>query len=655
MFDNLTKKLRIYRSISLSVLSLSFMAACGGGGENSTSDNISPIISIIGSESLTIEFGSAYNNNDALQLVTATDNVDGDISSNIQVSGDVVDTNSVGTYLVTLNVSDAAGNAATPVNISINVVDTTAPVITLNDDNILDLEFGSAFRNNDVLRLVSATDNVDGDISPNIQVSGDVVDTNTVGTYVVTLNVSDAAGNAATAVNISINVVDSTAPVISLIGESNIDIYQGEIYTELSANANDNVDGDISSDIQVGGDIVDTDIIGTYIVSYNVSDESGNASTEVTRAVNILPAFRVSNTSELRNALNEAASNGLDDVIILESGTYKTSDDGEGTFVYLSNEANSLSIKGSNNENATLSGDDLHQVLNYQSTNDSSLLTLEYINFIDGNNASGNGGAVFSRNSIKVNYCNILGNSASDFGGGIYTSSSLYVSYSIFEDNNANQYYGGGSYSEGIEIINSTYKNNYSALQGGGVYNSWEFKIINSKFINNSSAYGAGVYNQNQRTEKLIANSIFEGNVAVNEGGALDINARNATIANVLFIGNSSGIQSAFDISIYNSIFIDNGIDLENRWSTEVIANIHNSYINEDNIATPYIGENIIYANSSLGFIDQENGDYRLTSSSDLINVGTSEISEFQFPETDLDGNARIVGEAIDIGPYERQ
>lgn len=86
---------------------------------------------------------------------------DGDISPNIQVSGDVVDTNTVGTYVVTLNVSDAAGNAATPVNISINVVDTTAPVITLNDDNILDLEFGSAFRNNDVLRLVSATDNVD--------------------------------------------------------------------------------------------------------------------------------------------------------------------------------------------------------------------------------------------------------------------------------------------------------------------------------------------------------------------------------------------------------------------------------------------------------------------------------------------------------------
>ena len=40
----------------------------------------------------------------------------------------------------------------------------------------------------------SLTDNVDGDISANIVIGGDTVDTNTAGQYIVTYNVSDAAG-----------------------------------------------------------------------------------------------------------------------------------------------------------------------------------------------------------------------------------------------------------------------------------------------------------------------------------------------------------------------------------------------------------------------------------------------------------------------------
>jgi hypothetical protein len=371
------------------------------------------------------------------------------------------------------------------------------PLISINGSNSLTIEFGSDYSNTDALQLVSARDNLDGDISSNIEVSGDEVNTSAVGTYVITLNVSDATGNTAIPVNISVNVVDTTAPVITVNGESSLDIHQGETYTELGAVATDNLDGNISAFIEISGDLVSTEIIGTYIVTYNVSDEAGNASPEITRTINILPAFRVSDTIELRNALNEAANNGLDDVIILEGGTYKTSDDGEGTFVYLSNEEYSLTIKGANNEHATLSGNNLHQVLNYQSTNDSALLTLEYINFVDGNTSTGPGGAVFSRNPTKVNYCNFIGNNVSGYGGGgLYTSSNLYVNHSHFESNIAGA--GGGSSSEGIEITNSTYKNNSSKSKGGGVYNVWGFKIINSNFLSNTSdSYGAGLYNQN--------------------------------------------------------------------------------------------------------------------------------------------------------------
>ena len=49
------------------------------------------------------------------------------------------------------------------------------------------------------------------------------------------------------------------------------------------ATASDNYDGDISADVVVGGDSVDTSTVGQYTVTYNVSDDAGNAATEVTR------------------------------------------------------------------------------------------------------------------------------------------------------------------------------------------------------------------------------------------------------------------------------------------------------------------------------------------------------------------------------------
>ncbi len=81
--------------------------------------------------------------------------------------------------------------------------------------------------------------------------------------------------------------IDNTVPVITLTGSSTVDLTVGDSYTDEGATANDNIDGDITADIVVGGDTVDTSAEGTYIVTYNVSDGSGNAAVEVTRMVNV--------------------------------------------------------------------------------------------------------------------------------------------------------------------------------------------------------------------------------------------------------------------------------------------------------------------------------------------------------------------------------
>ncbi len=80
---------------------------------------------------------------------------------------------------------------------------------------------------------------------------------------------------------------DTVAPVIALNGDALIDLIQNDSFTDPGATANDDTDGDISGNIVVGGDTVDTSVIGTYVITYDVSDAAGNAATQVTRTVNV--------------------------------------------------------------------------------------------------------------------------------------------------------------------------------------------------------------------------------------------------------------------------------------------------------------------------------------------------------------------------------
>jgi len=87
--------------------------------------------------------------------------------------------------------------------------------------------------------------------------------------------------------------VDTTAPVITLLGDAIENVANGAAYTDAGATATDDVDGDITARIAVAGDTVNTAIAGTYVVTYNVSDAAGNAAPEVTRTVIVAEAIAV--------------------------------------------------------------------------------------------------------------------------------------------------------------------------------------------------------------------------------------------------------------------------------------------------------------------------------------------------------------------------
>jgi hypothetical protein len=81
---------------------------------------------------------------------------------------------------------------------------------------------------------------------------------------------------------------DAVPPVLTLIGEPSVSVPAGSAYSESGASAMDNIDGDISFRVSASG-VVNTQLVGAYTVTYNVSDVAGNAAPSISRTVNVTP------------------------------------------------------------------------------------------------------------------------------------------------------------------------------------------------------------------------------------------------------------------------------------------------------------------------------------------------------------------------------
>jgi hypothetical protein len=77
-----------------------------------------------------------------------------------------------------------------------------------------------------------------------------------------------------------------TPPTITLLGSASVTLTVGDAYTDAGATATDSLDGDLTAKI-VTDNPVNVAQVGTYTVTYNVKDSSGNAATPVTRSVRV--------------------------------------------------------------------------------------------------------------------------------------------------------------------------------------------------------------------------------------------------------------------------------------------------------------------------------------------------------------------------------
>ena len=218
--------------------------------------------SISGATNKKIYMNSSFN---ALTGVTAKDNVDGNITKNIKISG-TVNTKKSGIYKLTYTVSDKAKNRRV-VTRTITIIDNIKPVISGAKD--IQINLGDQFS---ALAGVSASDNNDGNITSAIRVTGSV-NVNKAGTYPVTYTVTDKSGNVSS-VKRKVTVIDKVSPVFS--GIKDLQINFGEDFNPLTGiSASDNSDGDITSAIQINGS-VNVNKAGSYSLTYSVTDQSGN-------------------------------------------------------------------------------------------------------------------------------------------------------------------------------------------------------------------------------------------------------------------------------------------------------------------------------------------------------------------------------------------
>lgn len=213
---------------------------------------------------------------------------EGDLDSTPSFATTADESSSTGDYPITP--SGASGS-----NYTITHVEGTLTIIaadqTIEFDPLPDMEFG------DSNFSVSATST--SGLPVYFTAAGsctiDVVEVHltTKGTCTITAHQEgDSNWNPADDVEQSFEVEDVVAPVITLVGNSSIEVVHnpGGVYVDPGASAADDVDGSVA--VVVSG-FVDIETQGVYILQFDATDDAGNAATTLERTVTVVAPVSV--------------------------------------------------------------------------------------------------------------------------------------------------------------------------------------------------------------------------------------------------------------------------------------------------------------------------------------------------------------------------
>ncbi|MFA6325210.1 MAG: DUF5011 domain-containing protein [Candidatus Paceibacterota bacterium] len=295
----------------------------GGSGSSNNVDTTPPVITILGLNPVNIIKGTTYNDLGA----TAMDARDG--VRTVTKTG-TVNVNVVGTYIITYKATDKSNNTKTATRTVNVVLESIPPEIDL--PSIVNYKFNEVAGNITVNPLINpvsisfvASENVDW-LSIRIEKEDDV---NIYKTLMSGVNCVDGTKNCIktwdgsvskegttlengiykikvhikngedkefydylTPYKITVDKtlsgnppdIDSTSPVITILGSNPFNMIKGAIYTDAGATALDAKDGIRA--VTTSG-MVNTNIVGVYTITYTASDLSNNITT-ATRTVNVI-------------------------------------------------------------------------------------------------------------------------------------------------------------------------------------------------------------------------------------------------------------------------------------------------------------------------------------------------------------------------------
>ncbi|OYU97151.1 MAG: hypothetical protein CFE21_02335 [Bacteroidetes bacterium B1(2017)] len=264
-------------------------------------DTTRPVITPKGSPYVH-QVGTAIDLN---KVVDVTDNYWSRNFIDLTIQG-TVDVNNVGSYFISYVARDNSGNISNLALVRVDVKDTKAPTLTLNDVSPMNWEVKTTF----VDPWVTPLDNY-WPASTVVVTRKGTVNSNVLGEYILWYIATDPSGNK-DSISRVVKVVDTTIPHVNLLGVNEVNLPRWKVYVDPPVALEDNY----NTDVQMRNPMyytatnslpLNTDGLpfgnnpGLYSVRYTLKDLSGNEAVPAKRTINVLAKGELSGVDEMLN------------------------------------------------------------------------------------------------------------------------------------------------------------------------------------------------------------------------------------------------------------------------------------------------------------------------------------------------------------------
>ena len=288
------------------------------------------------------------------------------------------------------------------------------------------------------------------------------------------------------------------------------------------------------------------------------------------------------------------------------------------------------------------------------------ILTLEN-SVVSDNSVSGSvptyGGGIFNGGTLTLTNSTVSRNS-SDEGGGIYNEQIMTFSGGTISDNSAG-YHGGGIYNHSGQatLTNVDLSGNFASQSGGGIYNYSTMTLTGVTVSENEALLGGGIVTSNG-TMTLI-DSIVRANIASFAAGITSSGGTSILTNSIISeIFNADGAMTLTNVTAYGINNVGT-LTINNSIVTNTVPNNLGNWNGSNNligvdpmfVRNPSAGPDGVW-----GTADDDYGDLRLTADSPAVDAGDDALAVDAAGVplvTDIKGNPRIFGPAIDIGAIE--